>query len=84
MKDKAEIVDDLRKKLADAEKDLEDAKINLGDIIEEEKKMPAIIDKIENRLESLLDGLDMCKAEVAKVQQEIDDTQTSEITIEID
>lgn len=43
VKDKSDIVDDLRKKLADAEKDLEDAKINLGDIKEEEKKMPAII-----------------------------------------
>lgn len=84
MQKKAATVDDLRKKLDEAEKALTDAEIKLSDIRAEEKTLPALIESIEARLVKLSADWEACQAEAAKVKALIDALGTDDLTKQIE
>lgn len=69
---KTGIVDDLRKRLQDAEKDLADAKIRLADIDAVRLSLPVKIAGLQKELADLLAKAKACADEVARIQALID------------
>lgn len=77
---KEDIVNDLRRKLEEAERDLADAEIKLSDIIADETRLPIIIQEVERRLLKLEDDLIDCQLDVDRIQQLIDGLEDDNLT----
>ncbi len=66
------VVDDLRKRLQQAEKDLADAKIRLADIDAKRLSLPVVIQGLQRDLADLQSRAKTCADQLAKIQATID------------
>ena len=77
-------VDELRRLLQAAEDALAGSKIKLASIIEEEKRIPAIIEGIKTRIAGLVAELDKANAAIARIQAEIDALNPDDLVSQIE